>query len=205
MFLRRLIAAPKGAVWAVVAIALTTTALVCGTAGAATAATAAPPGGGVYGGTYSLENEWSHRCLDEKFQDGPVNNGTVQVYQCSGDAEQSWELYLLPGGNGHTYQLVNVWSGLCLDARLNGINRNGSVVQVYACRGAGQTNQLWSIPLVSGAPVWVTNRWTGFTNPWPDTLDEDRNGGGANGSRVQLWQLLTAGTNQEWRVVWLGY
>jgi hypothetical protein len=200
MSMRHLIAAPSRAVWVVVAIALTTLAVVGGPAGAAVAAPANPPGGGLYAGTYFIENEWSHRCLDERSQDNKVSGARVQIYDCLGDPEQLWDLYLLPGGNGHTYQLVNEWSGHCLDAQLTSINRNGTVVQDYQCFGAAQFNQLWNVPLVSGSPVWITNMWTGFTSPWPDTLDEDNSHGDVNEAKVQLWQFVPGNTNQEWRV-----
>jgi hypothetical protein len=76
------------------------------------------------------------KCLDIA---GKAANGTkVDLWQCTGKANQFW----MPLANG---ELVNPWSGRCLDDPGSNIT-NGIQLDIWACHGG--RNQAWNIPLI---------------------------------------------------------
>jgi hypothetical protein len=69
-------------------------------------------------------------CLD----DGAGQNGSrVFLATCNGSLSQRW----IPNGG----VLINGASGKCLDADLNTIGGQGTIVQVWSCSGG--LNQIW--------------------------------------------------------------
>ena len=159
------------------------------------------------------------RCLDI-VGGGTVNGTRVQVWDCTGGANQVW-LPLLGG------MLKNPQSGRCLDVYGAG-TANGTPLQIWDCNGTA--NQLWwTLPNgsienpVSGrcltAVNWGTANGTGIQiwdcgDDWPQRwsmqaggsivnvqasrcVDLD-NAGTANGTRVQNWRCQGL-ANQVWQ------
>jgi hypothetical protein len=75
-------------------------------------------------------------------------------------------------------EIVNDYSGRCLDADLNTIGGNGTKVQLWDCNG--QSQQQWYLTPYGGG-YQIKNGRSGRC------LDADLNTIGTNGSRVQLW------------------
>ena len=94
----------------------------------------------------------SLQCLDAA---GPslLNGAAAQIYDCgsfAGSPNQSWQLKPLVVSGTTFYQLVNVYSGLCLD--VNGeSSHNGAHLQQWSCGGTASTNQLWTFRSVGAA------------------------------------------------------
>lgn len=80
-----------------------------------------------------------------------------------------------PAGAAATGQLVSSKSGRCLDADLNTINGNGTIVQLWDCNG--QPQQQW----VLGDDGSIRSVKNGRC------LDADLNTINGNGTKVQLW------------------
>ena len=113
-------------------------------------------------------------CLDDR-NNSASNGAVVQVWKCTGSANQSWQVY-----SDGTIQ----HNGLCLDAAGYG-TANGTKVQLWACTGAA--NQKWD-----------TKDWRiHYDNPAADNEVLDDTGHGGNGTQQQIWTNLS-GTNQYW-------
>ncbi|WP_158945764.1 RICIN domain-containing protein [Granulicella sp. S190] len=97
------------------------------------------------------------------------------------------------------YTIVNVNSGLCVDAASFGTT-NGTAVQQYTC-GSGQTNQEWQfVPTDSGYFRLVSKGGASNEEVWDIT-----GGAGATGNGVPIQTYLwSQGTNQQWMPVSLG-
>ncbi|NUT21062.1 MAG: alpha-L-arabinofuranosidase, partial [Hamadaea sp.] len=117
----------------------------------------------------------SGRCLD--VPNSSSTNGTqVQLWDCSGNANQSWTLT--------SSQQLNVYGNKCLDASGRGTT-NGTAVIIWDCNG--QTNQQWNL----NANGTITGVQSG--------LCVDANGAAtANGTKIILWSC-NGGANQQWR------
>ncbi len=95
------------------------------------------------------------------------------------------------------YQIVNVNSGLCVDATGFG-TANGTAVQQYTC-GNGQSNQVWQfVPTDSGYFRLVSKGGASNEEVWDVT-----GGGTGNGVPIQTY-LWSEGANQQWQPVSLG-
>jgi hypothetical protein len=116
----------------------------------------------------------SSLCLDVVGQ-GTANGTAVQVWSCSGNANQQWTY------NGTT---LSVYGDKCLDVT-GGDAANGTKLQIWDC-SAGNANQKWTR---SGASfVWTgENRCLDLTN-----------GVAANGTPIQSWACSTGDANQGW-------
>lgn len=96
---------------------------------------------------------------------------------------------------GNWFNVVNVKSGLCIDAAGWGTT-NGTVLQQWAC-GSNQTNQGWQFQTVNGSVRKVANRGAS-AEVWDVT-----GAATANGSPTQLW-AYGGGANQQWTPVLRG-
>ncbi len=116
----------------------------------------------------------SSLCLDVVGQ-GTANGTAVQVWSCSGNANQQW-----------TYDgtSLRVYGTKCLDMT-NGSTTNGARLQIWDCV-AGSANQSWT---QSGS----TLQWTGKGK----CLDLT-NGVVASGTPIQSWSCSAGNVNQEW-------
>jgi hypothetical protein len=91
-------------------------------------------------GVYNITDSSNDQVVSEP--DFQASWGTQLVLQAKGaDATQQWRLV---DGPGDSFKLVNVASGLCMDARAADPTP-GTVVERYACdpNGQNQTNELW--------------------------------------------------------------
>jgi hypothetical protein len=127
-----------------------------------------PPSGGEIVGTAS------GRCLDVP-NTSPTNGTQVQVWDCSGGANQQWAL--TDAGE------LRVFGNKCLDAESNG-SSPGTRAIIWDCHGG--TNQRWNV----NAGGTITGVQSGLC------LDAD-SAGTANGTRVILW-TCHGGSNQQW-------
>ena len=113
-------------------------------------------------------------CLDDR-GNGSRNGAIIQVWKCSGDSAQQWQVYS-DGTIRH--------NGLCLDASGYGTN-NGAKVQLWACTGAA--NQRWD-----------TKDWRiHYDNPATVNKVLQDTGSGGNGTQQELW-TNTGAANQYW-------
>lgn len=111
-------------------------------------------------------------CLDVHAPDIAKDGGRVQVWACSGQAQQRWSY-------DSAASAVRISSGLCLDVHAPDMTKNGGRVQVWACNGAQQ--QQWT-PLANGA----------LRNAGGLCLDVHAPDQAKNGGRVQVWQCSGA-------------
>ncbi len=116
----------------------------------------------------------SSLCLDVVGQ-GTANGTAVQVWSCSGNANQQW-----------TYDgtSLRVYGDKCLDVT-GGSTTNGTKLQIWDCV-TGSTNQKWT-------EAGSTLEWTGEGK----CLDLT-NGVAANGTPIQSWACSSGDTYQEW-------
>jgi hypothetical protein len=113
-------------------------------------------------------------CLDDR-SNSSRNGAIVQVWKCSGDGAQQWQVFS-DGTIRH--------NGLCLDATGYGTT-NGTKVQLWACTGAA--NQKWD-----------TKDWRiHYDNPAAVNKVLDDTGSGGNGTQQQIW-TNTGAANQYW-------
>jgi hypothetical protein len=113
-------------------------------------------------------------CLDVVNQ-STANGAGVQVWSCSGNANQEW-----------TYDGTNlrVYGTKCLDVT-NGSTADGTHLQIWDCT-PGNANQRWSL-------VGQTLQWTGHGKCM------DLTGGAAvDGTPIQTWGCNAGNKNQEW-------
>lgn len=116
----------------------------------------------------------SSLCLDVVEQ-STANGAGVQVWSCSGNANQQWTF-----DGTH----LRVYGSKCLDVT-NGDTANGAKLQIWDC-ATGDANQTWTR---SGE----TFEWTG------QGKCVDLTGGAAtNGTAIQSWSCVTNDENQKW-------
>jgi Ricin-type beta-trefoil lectin domain len=113
-------------------------------------------------------------CLDVIGQ-STANGAGVQVWECTGNANQSWSY-----DGSH----LRIYGDKCLDVT-GGSTANGTTLQIWDCV-ADDPNQSWTL---SGK----TFAWSGESK----CLDLT-NGAAANGTLVQSWTCYDADANQEW-------
>jgi Ricin-type beta-trefoil lectin domain len=144
---------------------------------------------------YQLQNGATGKCLDQNYSD-PNNGAKVQMWNCWGGPNQQWAAqncnYL------QQCEIVNLWSGLCLDAQSQGITQNGDTVFVWTCWGGA--NQYWYV----GFPDASNFHWQVLNRADGKCLDADANNPN-DGAKVQLWDCwypspmdLLPAPNQTW-------
>jgi chitinase len=113
-------------------------------------------------------------CLDVVGQ-GTANGTAVQIWACSGNANQHW-----------TYDgaSLRVYGSKCLDVT-GGSTTDGTRLQIWDCT-TGNRNQMWTS---SGS----TFQWTGEGK----CLDLT-GGAAASGTPIQSWACAAGNPNQEW-------
>lgn len=96
--------------------------------------------------------------------------------------------------------IVNVYSGRCLDGRWEEIGSNGTRVQLWDCYGPAQRNQRWYLVW---SPVRAAYQIKNFYNG--RCLDGRFQDIRDNGTQVQLWDCYgVRQLNQYWRFVRTG-
>ncbi len=113
-------------------------------------------------------------CLDVVGQ-GTVNGTQVQVWSCSGNANQQW---------AYDGTSLRVYGDKCLDVT-SGSTTDGTKLQIWDCI-AGNTNQRWT-------RTGETFQWAGNGK----CLDLT-SGAATSGTLVQSWTCYAGTTNQEW-------
>ncbi|MEW2386273.1 RICIN domain-containing protein [Micromonospora sp. NPDC047707] len=129
------------------------------------------------------------RCLDADVDTLWYNGGVVHLWGCTPHSDNQWWYFQAVEGQSDVYYIVNARSGKLLDADLNTIGNNGSVVHLWE-RVDGNTNQWWRMIETGGTKV-IQNVRSG------QVLDADLGAIGRDGTRVQLWVRLD-GANQKW-------
>ncbi|MFI9544785.1 ricin-type beta-trefoil lectin domain protein [Streptomyces sp. NPDC052016] len=118
------------------------------------------------------------KCLDVNGA-GTADGTAVQIWGCSGGANQLWSLYT----NGTLRSM-----GKCLDAAGWG-TANGTKVQLWACHGG--SNQVWQ-PYNGG-----------YRNPASGRCLDVPGSSTADGTQLQLWDCH-GGSNQKWTALTAG-
>ncbi|MEV6183181.1 ricin-type beta-trefoil lectin domain protein [Streptomyces sp. NPDC052015] len=118
------------------------------------------------------------KCLDVNGA-GTADGTAVQIWGCSGGANQLWSLYT----NGTRRSM-----GKCLDAAGWG-TANGTKVQLWACHGG--SNQVWQ-PYNGG-----------YRNPASGRCLDVPGSSTADGTQLQLWDCH-GGSNQKWTALTAG-
>lgn len=144
---------------------------------------------------YQAQNTATGKCLDQDYSN-PGNGATVQMWDCWGGPNQQWALQNCDWLG--RCEIVNLWSGKCLDANAGGLTSNGDRVQVWDCWGGA--NQYW----YAGFPDGSTGHWQVINKADGKCLDADASNYN-NGERVQLWDCwyttaynLIPAPNQTW-------
>ncbi|MFD3664051.1 ricin-type beta-trefoil lectin domain protein [Streptomyces sp. NPDC058659] len=125
-----------------------------------------------------VESGTAGKCLDVSGA-GTANGTAVQIWGCSGNANQLWSAY-----TGGTLRSM----GKCLDAAGGG-TANGTKVQLWACHGG--PNQVWQ-PYNGG-----------YRNPASGRCLDDPSFSTADGTRLHLWDCH-GGSNQKWTTLTAG-
>jgi Ricin-type beta-trefoil lectin domain len=140
-----------------------------------------------------IVNLGSGRCLDATAQWNGVNGTPIQLWDCYPPAQynQMWRIHWL---TDYDFQLINVASGRCLDAKDWG-TIDGTKLQLWDCYGLANTNQIWHALLTNTPGA----RWLQEQHSFK-VADADARQIGHNGTPVQLWHLIgdEAQTNQRW-------
>jgi hypothetical protein len=131
------------------------------------------------------------RCLDADAGAIGANGTKVQLWDCNGWPNQTWDIF----SDG---AVRSTQSGRCLDADLGSVGANGTKVQLWDCTGGA--NQKWNTLLSSlTAPAGVgpldSSNLRSAANG--RCLDADLGSIWANGTKVQLWDC-NSWTNQRW-------
>ncbi|MGW4651202.1 RICIN domain-containing protein [Kitasatospora sp. NPDC004289] len=136
--------------------------------------------------TTALTNGYSNRCLDADLNSIGGNGTKVQLWDCSGQAQQTWIWTPVAGQPVGYYWIQTEYNHRCLDADLNTIGGNGTRIQLWDCNG--WDNQIW---------IWDGHALQTKKNA--RVLDADLNTIRYNGTYVQLWDR-NGGSQQTW--VW---
>jgi hypothetical protein len=89
--------------------------------------------------------------------------------------------------------VLNLAYNTCLDADLNTINGNGTIIQLWSCNG--WHNQQWYFYDTNGFGTAYVIYSRAQLNK---ILDADLNTICCNGTKVQLWDPVAGNTNQTW-------
>jgi hypothetical protein len=140
-------------------------------------------------------NGQSGRCLDAPTQALGVNGNKIQLWDCFNDPNGHANQWWIPvfTTSGYT-EIVNLASGLCLDADNSRGFVNGARVQEWDCfdDSAGHPNQWWNYGPV-GFTTILPNLW-GNGGKLLDAATQSIN---RNGTLIQIWQS-TGAANQRW-------
>jgi hypothetical protein len=142
-----------------------------------------------------IRNEQSGRCLDAPTQQLGIDGNKIQLWDCFNDIKAHGNQWWIPvfTTSGYT-EIVNVASGLCLDADNSRGFVNGAIVQEWACfdDSTGHPNQWWNYGPIGFSTI-LPNLWGSGAK----LLDAATQSIDRNGTLVQIWQSLGA-ANQRW-------
>lgn len=144
--------------------------------------------------SYPVTNNYNGRCLDAAAEGNGANGTRVQLWDCYGPGQLNQRWYFRSVGYYSEFQIVNVASGLCLDAAAQWGGVNGTPIQLWECYGPGQLNQIWYVYQDGYLNYTIRNKL------YPRVLDAAWQSIGGNGTPVQLWDDYGR-LNQRWR--WL--
>jgi hypothetical protein len=134
------------------------------------------------------------RCLDADLNTIGGNGTKVQLWTCliaednTVPANQAWYITQIPEGY---YRLQNAYSGRYLDADLNTIGRNGTVIELWDYMPGGK-NQWFNFTQIPEGYLRLQNVYSGRY------LDADLNTTGRDGTIVHLWDYVGGAKNQWW-------
>ncbi|WP_395835627.1 RICIN domain-containing protein [Archangium violaceum] len=155
-------------------------------------------------GRYEIVAVSGGRCLD--VTGGPTATGDgvlTELWDCTGEANQSWALTLSPSTSNPAKPLVARHSGKCMGVR-GGVSAtaNGDLIEQWSC--TGQSNQDWTLKDMGSGQYELISKSSG-------KCIEAINGGTANltgiqqwdctGQPRQLWRMQGAGAEGEYRFV----
>jgi hypothetical protein len=145
-------------------------------------------------GTFRIQNSgWTGGSGKPMCLWGAGGNGArTYIQKCSSDSHDEWTFYPIGGGgqSGSWYELVNVATGLCLDADANNLT-GGAVVQAWGCNQSWQ--QRWRFTPRTNYYQRVANLAGDAANSWANDrfyLDMDA-------SYQRLWSSDSS-SNQFW-------
>jgi aryl-phospho-beta-D-glucosidase BglC (GH1 family) len=148
-----------------------------------------PPGGGpIASGNHTLTPQNATSSRLDAYGWGTSNNTKVEIWQASGNGNQSWTFSDI---SGNVYTIKPSYdTALCLDV-YGGGSSNGTITELWACGGG--SNQEWSA-MSDGGNVYEFAP----ENAIASRLDVS-GGSAANGTQVDIWQA-NGGSNQKWAV-----
>ncbi len=124
-------------------------------------------------GTAELLNSGTQStCLDANSNDYPADGDAVQLWSCSTDSEQEWNL-------NAAGELENTASGMCLDANSNDYPDEGDAIQLWSCDG--NPEQVWE----TTSSGQLENTSSGLC------LDANSKDYASDGDNMQLWDCNT--------------
>ncbi|MFE5893950.1 RICIN domain-containing protein [Streptomyces sp. NPDC056462] len=131
---------------------------------------------------YWVKNQASGKCLAVPNSSTANGTGLIQ-WTCNGNADQTWEADLVPGGDGNRYTFKNRNSGKCL-AIPGSSTTNGTQAVQWTCNGGSE--QLWIVDSIGR-----------LRNVNSDRCLADPNSSTANGTEIIQW-TCTENSNQRW-------
>ena len=163
---------------------------------AVVAAMLAPAGGASAAvrtdGPWYLVNRANGRCLDVPAQSGGVNGSRMQLWDCY-PPSQTNQMWWRRWRSSNTFELISVASRRCLDAPAQSGGADGTPMQLWDCYPPNQTNQMWRM-------LSTPTGWHLQNVKFAKVLDAEAGGLNRNGTKIQLWYLRTANTNQGWEL-----
>ncbi|KAF9263064.1 hypothetical protein L218DRAFT_360238 [Marasmius fiardii PR-910] len=111
----------------------------------------------------------------------------VVIHDCDTEdtTKHNWDFSKIPGQNTGPQQ-IRIFGDKCLDVT-DGVNADGTKLQIWTCTRPGDTNQAW-IALSDSTYQWAgTNRCVDLTN-----------GILTDGSQLQIWTCGGNNPNQKW-------
>lgn len=142
-----------------------------------------------------IRNYQSGKCLDADANFLGYNGDRVQLWDCNGGTNQKWLPIPVNSNVKNRVILENAADGKCLDADANGLNNNGTRMQLWDCgRFTNPAEQTWDMLNVYGS----TTDWVFRNLANGKVLDADANSVNNNGGKVQLWDWW-GGVNQIWQ------
>lgn len=136
----------------------------------------------------SIKSILSGLCLEPVPGSGAYNGTLIQIGECTGSAEQYWELT-------SSSQLYNPSYDMCLDTVGDPGTANGSQLQLYECQNtSANPNQVWKI----NQDGYLQNQRSGRCIDAPGKSNK------TIGSILQIWdceQTSSTTTDQLWKFV----
>lgn len=139
---------------------------------------------------YQIRSGWTDRCLEPELAKLFVNGAATHLDDCAGAAAQAFYVTKNPEG---FYRFQNIVDKHYLEASLDTIGANGTKVQLWEFVAGGR-NQWWQASVNEQGFLRLKNTASGRYLEASKSVP----GGGANNTKVQLWDFVAGGTNQWW-------